>query len=148
MLPGGVQSLEGPRWVPSPGARLAAARRRLLTPLSLRGAASRVPGVQHLDLREGASHLLCRLVIEQVHDGPHRLDPHPALLQVTLVLLGDPAGGEVDHADHALEQQVLDPDLAQLLLELLPKLLLGWLPGLRPLLTLLVVHFVDTPSGT
>ena len=125
MLPGGVQSLEGPRCGALARRRLAAARRRLATALRLGGTASRVPRVQHLDLREGASHLLRRLVVEQADDGAHRLDPHPGLLQVALVLLRDPAGGEVDHADHALEQQVLDPDLAQLLLDLLPKLLLA-----------------------
>jgi hypothetical protein len=59
---------------------------------------------------------------------------------------------EVQHADDALEQQVLDAHLSQLLLEPLAHLLLGRpLTRLRttwPRLTLLRVHAVDTPSGT
>ena len=109
--------------------------------------------VKHLDLGQGFSRLLGGLLVQQSDERAHRLDPHPRLLEVAFVLLRDPAGGEVDHADDALEQQVLDPDAAKLLLDSGPDLLLAGLPRFpgssRCLLVsmLFVVHLVDTLSG-
>ena len=127
--PGGVQSRGGGSSGPAPaaapgaaggGGRLAAARPRGRSP-SPAGLAC----VEHLELRERVAHLLARaLGSSRSTTAAHRLDPDPRLLEVALVLLGDPAGGEVEDADDALEQQVLDPDLAQLLLEPPLKLLL------------------------
>ena len=59
---------------------------------------------------------------------PHGLDPDPRLLEVALVLLGDPSRREVDHAHHALEQQVLNPHRPELLLDARAKLLLARRP--------------------
>ena len=88
--------------------------------------------VQHLDLGQRAANLLGRLAIQQADNRPNRLDPHPRLLEVALVLLGDPPGSEVEHADNALQQQVLDADRAELLLDPRAELLLA----LRRLLAL------------
>ncbi len=123
-VPGGVQSPDGalrlraarragsagaaPGSSPSaPGAALACARRAPGPARAPRGPAPRGSGSSRSSNR------------------PDRLDPDPALLEVALVLLRDPARGEVEDADDALEQQVLDAHLAQLLLEPLLQLLLA-----------------------
>ena len=113
------------RWAPaSRAARRPRGRRRLSLP-GLRRALARLLRVQHLDLGQRAANLLGRLAIQQADDRPNRLDPHPRLLEVALVLLGDPPGREVEHADDALQQQVLDADRAELLLDPRAELLLA-----------------------
>ena len=87
--------------------------------------------VVHLELGDAFLDLLGWLRVEQVDQRPDRLDPDPRLLEVLLVLLRDPPRGEVDQADDALEQDVLDPELAQLVLEPRPQLLLARLASAR-----------------
>ena len=138
-VPGGVQSFGGaaaePRRAPASVAGRAGLRRLappLCSPRLRLALRPRLLRVQHLDLRQRAANLLGLLGIQQVDDRPSRLDPHPRLLEVALVLLGDPAGSQVEHADDALQQQVLDADRAQLLLDPRAELLLA----LRRLLAL------------
>jgi hypothetical protein len=113
---------------------------------------ARLLRIEHLDLRQGALHLFRRLWIQEADQGPHGLDADPPLLEIALVLLSDSPGRQVQDADHALEQQVLHSDLAQLLLEPLPHLLLRrLLTSRRAALRSLArfrIHAVDTPSGT
>jgi hypothetical protein len=93
--------------------------------------------VKKLELGERLADLLGRLLGELVDERPAGLDPDAGLLEVALVLLGDPARGQIEDADHALQDHVLDPDLLDLLFEALADLLftrfgtLGFLRSLR-----------------
>ena len=126
---------------PQPRGRLAAAcgRRRLRPRRGLRpGRRGRLIGVrrrlagalrrareEHLDLGERLANLLAGARLEQVDDGAHGLDSDPRLLEVALVGLADAARGEVEDARDALQEQVLDPHLAQLFSSRRCKLLLA-----------------------
>ena len=59
----------------------------------------------------------CGLRVERVDHRPRIASiADPGLLEVTLVLLGDRQVGEVEDADDALGDEVLNPDPAHLLL--------------------------------
>ena len=82
-------------------------------------------GVEHLELGDRLSKLGLCVRLHQVDQGAAGIDPDLGLLQIALVVLRDPARGQVEDADDALQDDVLDPDLADLLLELSPHLLLA-----------------------
>src|SRR5918992_6262033 len=112
MKPGGPGRRLGPRRgpeTPRPARRLlrlgGSLRRRLALARGRLGTRTlRLARVEHLDLREGFGDLGAGSLVDQVDDRTHRLDAHARLLEIALVILRDPARGEVEDADHALEQ--------------------------------------------
>jgi hypothetical protein len=86
--------------------------------------------VEQLQLGDRLAELGLSIGLDEVDQSTGGIDSDLGLVEVALVVLGDPARGQVEDRDHALQDHVLDSDLADLLLELGPDLLLRRL--LRP----------------
>ena len=97
------------------------------------------PRIEKLKVRERGADLPCDLALDQVDQPANRLDPDPRLLEVLLVGLGDAPDGQVHDRSSALDEEVLDADVAKLLLDLCAELLFGrllrgvCLPSLEPI---------------
>src|SRR3954447_25881635 len=87
--------------------------------------------VDHLELRERVPDRPCLLLRAHRQQRPYGLEAELGLVDVLLLLGGQPAPAQIDQGDDRLEQHVLDPQLLERLAELLLRRLSRWLVQVR-----------------